>query len=144
LVEEPGDESLHAVLLIGKITFDKREGIHGPDSPLCKSRLDPGPIQFYRSFVTLPFEILNVGSIPWLSLQMWPTIHGKFINTTRNEESRTISRSTGDPGDLQSEGGRCGLIQNSTRSALRHRTALQLDEVFKKIMPRYERYEDSF
>ena len=54
LVEEPGDESLHAVLLIGKIIFDKREGIHGPVSPLCKSRLDPGPIQFYRSFVTLP------------------------------------------------------------------------------------------
>jgi hypothetical protein len=55
LVEESGDEVLHAALLIGKIICDKRHGIHDPVSPLSKFRLDSGPIQLYRTFVTLPF-----------------------------------------------------------------------------------------
>jgi len=32
------------------------ERLHGPASPFCKYRLDPGPIQFYRRF-TLPTQV---------------------------------------------------------------------------------------
>ncbi len=37
----------------GEVICSERHGIHGPVSPLSKSRLDPGPFYFYRTFVTL-------------------------------------------------------------------------------------------
>lgn len=50
LVEEPGDEILHAALLFGKIICDKRSGLHGPSSPFCKSRWVQGQFNFLQNF----------------------------------------------------------------------------------------------
>ena len=55
---------------------------------------------------------------PRSSPLMQPTMPERFVSTTGTEESRAISRSTRDPGDIQNEEGQSGSIWNFTRSAM--------------------------
>ena len=52
--KELSDEVLHTGPLIGKVICDKREGVQGPVSLLCKFRLDSGSIQFLQKICSLP------------------------------------------------------------------------------------------
>jgi len=67
---------------------------------------------------------------------------GRFVNTIGSEGSRATFQSTGDLGDIRNEGGHSDPELYKKRSAVER--FFSWIEAFKKIVPRYERYEHSF
>ena len=98
--------------------------------PLPMSMI-PGSMNQPSKHLRFPMCRIALRSSP----QMQSTMPGRFISTTGTEESRAISRSTGDPGNTRNEEGRSGLIQNYTGSAVRLNGSLAGSRHSRRLFP---------
>jgi len=58
---------------------------------------------------------------------------GRFVSITGTGESKVISRSTGEPGDIRNEGGHSGLIRKLYKKRSAVERFFSWIEAFKKI-----------
>jgi transposase len=90
------------------------------------------------------FEIPGIDEKPESSPPMQPTIPKRSASTRGNEASRAIFRSIRDAGNLPSEDDRFWFDRDLYKKRGAIERFFSWIEAFKKIVPRYERYEHSF